>query len=347
MVKWPIGPGPGDPSRAYGNDKTTSEARDLVPGSLRVYRAWGFGERDYRDDYRDPDADLTAVARSWIWGPGVNTAGCVNPVGSTFQTKATSSGGLRSGTVNLWPRTTVDHPTPDLHCSCGFYAQYRWDDGVEYMGSASVVGACQASGTVVLGTRGVRAQHMRIEALMVGPNGVRVPGTRNTVGKWPNGCPAPSWSPPSSRKLSLREVQRQLAHYEVPIYAWGDPEFLDRFPPDDVSALVPESTRRVVAVRAVNGDGRDWALHYDDGSQEVMARVRNFNLETSPGGFRRITIIDELGFLHIFTNVVVESPPPPEPTPTQTAPYSWGPPISGTAMGVYVQQHPGGPWTVR
>lgn len=100
----------------------------MVPGTLRGYREW----------IPTPEG-LKAVNFPIIWGPGVNTARCA----ATF----------------------LEHPnrvTPVRACTCGFYARHA---PFHLSFPSSIAGVIKASGRVILGTAGFRAQHAEIEAL--------------------------------------------------------------------------------------------------------------------------------------------------------------------------------------
>jgi hypothetical protein len=120
-------------------------------------------------------------------------------VGGSFFANAYSGYGFSTMTPNsMHP----DKPVPDVDCSCGFYAHYdpttdfyvgtQWEvkkreggggrvvyfDPYDtspyysyspsgYEGSAMVRAVCEASGKVVMGTKGVRAAKVRIVAVSV------------------------------------------------------------------------------------------------------------------------------------------------------------------------------------
>jgi hypothetical protein len=74
------------------------------------------------------------------------------------------------------------HAAPHVRCSCGFYGLHRypvtspgparfvWDVDTSYSGSGGMVlGVAEASGRVLVGTRGWRAEYARPSALYVAP----------------------------------------------------------------------------------------------------------------------------------------------------------------------------------
>ncbi len=86
------------------------------------------------------------------WTPGPNTSYCRLPQ-PTDQALA--------------PRTP--HPAPDPDCGCGFYAYADDASAGEYPHSRHVLAVIACWGHVIAGTRGVRSQHARIEALWMSP----------------------------------------------------------------------------------------------------------------------------------------------------------------------------------
>ena len=122
--------------------------RPLVPGSLRGYRTWWHTSR--RALVPDGMLPLTSVTRrSVLWTPTLS-ARCVPP------DAARSS--PRSATL---PDV---HPAPQAGCNCGIYGWYAPDDAG--MVDASVFGAVQASGLILMGERGFRAERARIMAVV-------------------------------------------------------------------------------------------------------------------------------------------------------------------------------------
>lgn len=122
--------------------------RALVPGSLRGYRTWRLRRpRSLADDRTLP---LTSVTRRHIVWPPALRARC------------------EPGDVGFpapWsPPVTGDHPAPQTGCNCGIYAWYAPTD--TGMISARVFGAIEASGLVLMGERGFRAERARITAVV-------------------------------------------------------------------------------------------------------------------------------------------------------------------------------------
>jgi hypothetical protein len=155
--------------------------RPLVAGTLRGYRTW----RPLTRWAHIPDGALPLAAvtqRHVVWGTTL-TARCTLPAGVPE------------------PPIGFDHPAPSEGCTCGIYAWYEPDDtGIL---TARVFGVVQASGVVLMGDRGFRAQHAEIVAVV----------TRN-------------------RRLALACEDAGIRVYR------RRSELLDDFPPEDVSGLI-------------------------------------------------------------------------------------------------------------
>jgi hypothetical protein len=99
----------------------------------------------------------------------------------------------------------LDHEAPDPDCTCGFYATYQPSSNGGHFFAYPVAGIIEASGRIILGTKGFRAQRTRIVALM------------NTA--------------PYSRDAAEM--------YDVPLFG-SSQEALEAFPPHDISEISPE-----------------------------------------------------------------------------------------------------------
>ena len=128
--------------------------------------------RGYREWTPTPEG-LLAMNFSLNWDPGVNTATCIHG---------------------------YMHTAPNSECTCGFYAKHL-------PVISSVSGVIKASGTVILGTLGFRAQYAEIEALYL------------------HGCYA--------------DDHWVFTQYNVPIYTDFD-AMVRHFPPISVRHLLPE-----------------------------------------------------------------------------------------------------------
>jgi hypothetical protein len=122
--------------------------RPLVVGTLRGYRTWGSLNRWAK--VPSGSLPLTSVAqRHVVWTPTL-TARCIPP---------------ESFTLGSAPSVLAhDHPSPSAGCHCGIYAWYAPDDtGIL---SGHIFGVIQASGVILMGDRGFRAERARITAVV-------------------------------------------------------------------------------------------------------------------------------------------------------------------------------------
>ncbi len=184
--------------------------RPLVPGSLRGYRTWQrVGRRTHVPDGMLP---LTAVTRRHIlWGPTLS-ADC---------TEADAiPGGSRSDVA-------AEHRSPAAGCDCGIYGWYDpHDTALLDPGAFGVFGVIQASGLVLMGDSGFRAERAQIIAVV----------TRNR--RVATACEAAGIAVYRRRRDLLRD-----------------------YAPDDVSGLVdrtasaPERRRALSATRSARGFG--------------------------------------------------------------------------------------------
>lgn len=146
----------------------------LVPDFLRGYRVWNLCFPDV----------LTPVWKPGQWDPGRQYAMCL--------------AGMH------WPT----EPVPSTGCTCGFYAKYHSKD----LPYGRVFGSIKASGRIVMGTIGFRAEVAEIEALSL-----RQPDGTFSIGK------------ATGQLLSER--------YGVPVLP-SVGELIEQFPAPDISGLV-------------------------------------------------------------------------------------------------------------
>ena len=176
--------------------------RPLVAGALRGYRTW----RPARRWTRVPDGalPLTAVTRRHIvWTPVLDA--CCSPPWIAPRHRE-----------SLVP---ADHRAPFAGCRCGIYAWYEPDDtGILHAG---VFGTVEASGVILLGDRGFRAERARVIAIV----------TRN------------------------RRVGAACAQAGVAVYRHRR-ELLHDYPPDDVTTLLGDTTAREPEMEEDPGDRR-------------------------------------------------------------------------------------------
>jgi hypothetical protein len=133
-------------SRACGGGEV---GRSLVPGALRGYRTWRAAGR--RTHVPAGTLPLTSVTRRRVVWPPMLVARC-----------APSPVGRRGGPAEGEPPED-DHHAPQAGCDCGIYAWYAPDD--TRILHARVFGAVEASGLVLMGERGFRAEKVRIRAI--------------------------------------------------------------------------------------------------------------------------------------------------------------------------------------
>ena len=81
-----------------------------------------------------------------------------------FSDTAWEDGPNRAQCANVPPGGVALHPAPEPGCTCGFYA-YGTEGAVEYRQERHVLAVVSCWGRVIAGTRGLRAEHGRIQAL--------------------------------------------------------------------------------------------------------------------------------------------------------------------------------------
>jgi hypothetical protein len=125
--------------------------RALVPGSLRGYRTWRLIGHRAGAKLADGALPLTSVSRRNVRWARTLVARCepADP-GVPGPAPAPSSG-------------EADHHAPAAGCVCGIYGWYDPKD--TYMTDARVFGVVEASGLVVMGERGFRAEKATITAV--------------------------------------------------------------------------------------------------------------------------------------------------------------------------------------
>lgn len=102
------------------------------------------------------------------------------------------------------------HDPPDSECSCGFYAYGTPAAALDYPHARHVLAVVACWGKVVAGTRGIRAQHARLEAIFMSD---RVPAglSRQVASRYSDARVY------GSRELMLQQhVPTQLDCYEPP-----------------------------------------------------------------------------------------------------------------------------------
>lgn len=125
-----------------------AEGRPFVAGELRGYRTWHPVTRWAK--VPEGCLPLAAVAqRDVLWPPSL-TARCMPPrvPGGSSETQWGVAG----------------HAAPWSGCTCGIYGWYDPVDAGIF--NARVFGAVEASGLILMGDRGFRAEHARITAIV-------------------------------------------------------------------------------------------------------------------------------------------------------------------------------------
>ena len=165
--------------------------RQLVPGSLRGYRTWRLVGRRAR--VPDGMLPLTAVTRRHVlWAP-------------TLSADCTESDVAIPGASRV--DVADEHRSPAAWCECGIYAWYAPDDtAVLDPGIFGVFGVIQASGLILMGDCGFRAERAQIVAVV----------TRN------------------------HRVAAACEEAGIAVYRHRR-DLLRDYPPDDVSALVGDA----------------------------------------------------------------------------------------------------------
>lgn len=107
-------------------------------GEIRALRTFRIG----------PGGLLYPLFSDEPWSAGANTAQC----------RGAQSRGVEP-----------DHAVVEPGCTCGFYAYADEQGAAEYSNSRHVLAVVACWGRVVAGTRGVRSQHARVEAIWMSP----------------------------------------------------------------------------------------------------------------------------------------------------------------------------------
>lgn len=104
-------------------------------GEIRAVRTFRVG----------PGGALYPLFSNTPWGDGANTAHC--------------------RAVRLAATSGPSHPAPNPECTCGFYAYASESAASEYPNARHVLAVVACWGRVIAGTRGVRTEHARVEAI--------------------------------------------------------------------------------------------------------------------------------------------------------------------------------------
>lgn len=189
-------------------DHYTMKTVDLFPGSLRGYRAWRIDDMwlnpllmsvNIRSDRILPSS---SYYNRYPWQPGINRAECF----------AILDNGEFTRDKSFKPQ-----------CFCGFYATHQleslgkevlYSNNVRNHSRPMVLGSIRASGCVVLGKYGLRAEHAEVESLCLEP--IKKAG------------------------LGIAPMLSDIARlYGVPLYVTVD-DFLSACPPENIDQLIAE-----------------------------------------------------------------------------------------------------------
>jgi hypothetical protein len=126
----------------------SDDRQELVAGTLRGYRTWRVVPRSVP---LEPGVlPLASVTRPQVMWPPELSAECTS---------------VEFAPMNPTPRPPEPtHPAPARECNCGIYAWYEPEEARAL--GAEVFGVVQASGLVMLGTKGFRAEHVEIAAVV-------------------------------------------------------------------------------------------------------------------------------------------------------------------------------------
>jgi hypothetical protein len=107
-------------------------------GEIRALRTFRIG----------PGGVLHPLFSDQPWRPGTNTAHC-----------------RVADAVGLDASDAGEHVAPEPNCTCGYYAYATESGALEYPNAKHVLAVVACWGHVIAGTRGLRAQHARVEAI--------------------------------------------------------------------------------------------------------------------------------------------------------------------------------------
>lgn len=163
----------------------------FVAGSVTAIRAFKV----------DSLGRLQSPQRDHIFTPGVNEAKCgttstdqfiVDYVAMTSAIRGYRTGGYVAGPTHT-TRTTETaaeaaepktHKSGSIGCRCGYYAYYDESEKNAWLNPGCVEAVVEATGTVTHGTKGIRAEKMRVVGV-VDPTAPTVKGRRQ---RWDDFC---------------------------------------------------------------------------------------------------------------------------------------------------------------
>lgn len=230
----------------YGKEGSTSE---LVPNGLRTYRHYRVRE--------DGTLYATVTVRDTV-ARGVNHAKCYavpsaradkrcpdcSGRGYRNEVRARPPQGLGYNWLNdNWGIPSFEYDiienkececlrncrTPARACSCGFYASYSPEtnffksllSGWSAIPLPPIFAAVEASGRVLMGSKGVRAEKMRVIALAL--------DEEHMMG---------NYYKPLKMGEALHSLTLAAEKYQVPSFGWDLPAMVEAFPPPDLSNII-------------------------------------------------------------------------------------------------------------
>lgn len=228
----------------------------LVPGTLRAYRHFNLPSREDECDHLRA-AGVYGVkylsTKDEYYEAHCNTEKRKEELIQYTSTTFDEEGGkgyrisdrLLQQYHELWEQIAEElrasyHPAPHADCRCGFYASY--DPTTDFypgeLNGRMVRAVVELSGRVVMGTKGVRAERMKI--LAIAPDYKHIADPHNED-HWPHG------GSQELREASVRSYKERLQKQSygtakfLGLRFYGRPENMHRdYPPQDVSGLIGE-----------------------------------------------------------------------------------------------------------
>lgn len=170
-----------------------SEESELVVGTVQGYRGWRLSaSRRGITDRTFPlsPAYLKAASFDLVWNTEMSAA-CVTYDDLTFHTHKYVPGGEMISLTRSWGNgalyhddwgrsyssdvvckddACLNHRAPFAPCSCGIYSWYDPKEVLRDTFSVDIIGVTENSGKIILGSKGMRAEHSRILAVAPHPH---------------------------------------------------------------------------------------------------------------------------------------------------------------------------------
>ena len=266
----------------YGT--SSSEEIALVPNTLRAYRHFvlsegqlspvssslGIDGNPYRLDPPAPDPVSPYVTPKYL----DVSCPCVmcrqpKPVRASDGVFTADCRRFAYAALGIMPTQEIQlalndvHSAPNRKCRCGFYAHYDpqedfyagtywyWQDKYLWQNAALVKAVVELSGRVVMGTKGVRAERMKIVAISADWDKYRRHPNDRVVDWSGNWSIYPDWSlhsaytserkPSSSTEDEVNQMVRDTALRYGSRYFYTPSSMYHCYPKQDVSALLESS----------------------------------------------------------------------------------------------------------